>query len=238
LEIADGAHHMAADETLLESAASGVTSLRFYEWNSATVSLGYFQPASAFHNDNRLRVLPYVRRLTGGQTLVHHHELTYAIALPAGTPWQPKRASATSWLQRMHRIIADALGRFGVTLAAAAQTTPASDAFLCFKHVTSGDGLIGNDKVLGSSQRRQRGALLQHGGILLRQSEHTPNLPGIYELTGRSVRSAELEHAIGKAWEKHTGSALHLAEWTDYERHRCSELVRTKYSQPAWNAKR
>ena len=47
LEIADGPSNMAADEMLLESAAQGVASLRFYGWSEATVSLGYFQPAAA-----------------------------------------------------------------------------------------------------------------------------------------------------------------------------------------------
>ena len=43
--IAEGAHNMAADEVLLESAVKGSASLRFYGWTKATLSLGYFQPA-------------------------------------------------------------------------------------------------------------------------------------------------------------------------------------------------
>jgi len=60
---ADGPHNMAADEVLLESAAAGVASLRFYDWSEPTVSLGYFQPRGA-----RLAGLPYVRRPSGGMT--------------------------------------------------------------------------------------------------------------------------------------------------------------------------
>ena len=80
---AGGAHNMAADETLLEAAGAGQASLRFYGWSAPTVSLGYFQPHNVHISDPLLANLPYVRRPTGGATLVHHHEMTYALALPA-----------------------------------------------------------------------------------------------------------------------------------------------------------
>jgi lipoate-protein ligase A len=39
-----GSWNMAVDEVLLEaSAVSGSSALRIYEWDAATVSLGYFQ---------------------------------------------------------------------------------------------------------------------------------------------------------------------------------------------------
>ncbi len=85
---ADGPHNMAADESLLEAAIAGAASLRFYGWSVPTLSLGYFQPQSVRLADSRLTGLPWVRRPTGGAALVHHHELTYAVALPAGRPWQ------------------------------------------------------------------------------------------------------------------------------------------------------
>src|SRR4051794_38575411 len=87
-ESADGAGNMAADEVLLQAAAAGMAGLRFYEWSKATLSLGYFQPAAERLHDVKLAKLPWVRRPTGGEALVHQHELTYALALPAGLPWQ------------------------------------------------------------------------------------------------------------------------------------------------------
>src|SRR5204863_1172395 len=101
---------MAADEVLLHAAAGGIASLRFYGWTRPTLSLGYFQPAAVRLNDPLLAPLPWVRRSTGGATLVHHHELTYAFALPPGLPWQPKG----SWMLRMHRIIKFALESAGL----------------------------------------------------------------------------------------------------------------------------
>ena len=61
LQDMDGVHNMAADETLLESAAAGIASLRFYTWSEPTVSLGYFQPASIRLTDPLLKDLSWVR---------------------------------------------------------------------------------------------------------------------------------------------------------------------------------
>src|SRR5262249_54297242 len=99
LETADGPTNMAADEVLLEAAVAGSASLRFYTWSEPTLSLGYFQHEALRHTDASLAGLPWVRRPSGGATLVHHHELTYALALPAGFDWQPK---SQSWLCRFH----------------------------------------------------------------------------------------------------------------------------------------
>src|SRR5579859_6210376 len=109
---ADGPHNMAADEVLLEAAVKGSASLRFYTWSDATISLGYFQPERLRREETPLAGRPFVRRPSGGMTLIHHHELTYALALPAGAPWQ--KAGDKPWLCRMHAIIAAALAQWGI----------------------------------------------------------------------------------------------------------------------------
>jgi len=226
---------MAADEALLESAQAGIASLRFYGWSTATVSLGYFQPDKARRDDERLANLPYVRRPTGGGALVHHHELTYALALPASSPWQSR--GQESWLCRMHTIIAEALGELDVTPETVPQEQPAR-SLLCFHHLTRGDLVFGSAKVVGSAQRRQRGALLQHGSVLLAASLHAPTLPGIRELTGRAVSIPDFASALEKAFVAKTGWTLTAGDWTPPEQGRVEELVRIKYGRPAWNQKR
>ncbi len=113
LEAMDGPHNMAADEALLESAAAGVASWRFYTWAEPTVSLGYFQPESLRLTDPKLSQLPWVRRPSGGAALIHDQEVTYALALPAGRPWQ----DGSSWLLRMHNMICRALAELAVASA-------------------------------------------------------------------------------------------------------------------------
>jgi lipoate-protein ligase A len=235
---ADGPHNMAADEVLLEGAVAGVASLRFYTWSEPTLSLGYFQPERLRHEDEKLSRLAFVRRPSGGMTLVHDHELTYALALPAGRPWQ-MAGQAVPWPCRMHALIGRVLSDWGIQAAAAACKTTLSDARgLCFQHATPGDLLIGATKVVGSAQRRQRGALLQHGAILLAASPAAPGLPGVAELSGRRLAPSELAAAVARAWETETGWPLVPSSWTQAETRRIDELVATKYTQDAWNRKR
>jgi lipoate-protein ligase A len=233
--VADGPHNMAADEVLLESGGAGVASLRFYGWSEATLSLGYFQPEWLRHSDQRLAGLPFVRRMSGGAALVHHHEVTYALALPAGPPWQ----TGEPWLTRAHHLIATALQALGVS----ARLHPPDlerpfPSVLCFQHFTPGDVVIGSAKVVGSAQRRQRKALLQHGGILLTQSPYTPVLPGISELTHKKVGAEQLVGAIIDEFARSTSWKLTAGEWTPEERRRTEHLTAVKYRQNAWNRKR
>jgi lipoate-protein ligase A len=226
---------MAADEVLLESAQGGTASLRFYGWSTATVSLGYFQADKLRREDEQLTSLPFVRRPTGGGALVHHHELTYALALPAASSWQGRGPS--SWLCRMHTIIADSLRELGVNPETFSNEQPAPN-LLCFHHLTPGDLVLDRAKVVGSAQRKQRGCLLQHGSILLSVSPHAPTLPGILELTGRTIMIPDFSSALEKAFAASTGWVLMDGDWRLAEQERIEELVRTKYSQPAWNQKR
>jgi lipoate-protein ligase A len=236
--VADGAANMALDETLLHSAQQGQATLRFYGWSEPTLSLGYFQPESVRHQDAHLAALPWVRRPSGGATLVHHHEVTYALALPAGPPWQTGECAAC-WLRHMHEIVARGLADLGVP---SRLHTPLPDqtnpGFLCFRHFTPGDVLIGLGKVAGSAQRRQRGALLQHGGILLAASPLTPILPGILELTACRVSPEEVVKRVSERFAWKTGWALVGGELTGEERRLAAELASAKYSSDAWNRKR
>ncbi len=233
--VADGPHNMAADEILLEDAAAGTASLRFYAWDVATVSLGYFQPARVRLEDPLLADLPFVRRPSGGATLVHHHEVTYCLALPPGPPWH----DGWPWLRRMHGILSKALEQLGV---AGALHVPCADDTkegpLCFRHFAPGDLMIGAAKVVGSAQRKLRGALMQHGSILLARSPHTPSLPGILELSGQKLAPEELCQAVVEAFQAETGWRLEPAELSGPDRARIAERVGTKYGHPSWNEKR
>src|SRR5579872_5935707 len=227
---------MAADETLLQAATAGAASLRLYGWTEPTLSLGYFQPAALRESDTLLAALPFVRRCTGGETLMHHHELTYALALPPGGEWQPRNPP---WLCRMHGIIARALASLGVGGVSCPGTERKLGNVLCFLHQTPGDLLCGAAKVVGSAQRKQRGALLQHGAILLAKSPHTPALAGLRELAGFDPqRLDELKRALLAAFAADTRWRLEPDDWTPAERMRIADLAELKYRSSSWNHKR
>jgi lipoate-protein ligase A len=234
---ADGVLHMATDETMLASAAAGLASLRFYTWSRATLSLGYFQKAASRLDWGDLSQLPWVRRPSGGGAIIHDQELTYALALPAGPAWQPKGHRGSGFIAFMHEIIATAFAPFGINLTLA-EGPRKHDSFLCFECVAHGDLLMGEDKVVGSAQRRHRAALLQHGSVLLQRSRYTPQLPGTNDLSGRTITPTQLAQAITVAVSKHTCWRLQTDRWSDAEAKTCRSLGMDRYSQPAWNARR
>jgi lipoate-protein ligase A len=233
-EAVDGPYNMADDEVLLRAALGGRASLRFYGWSAPTLSLGYFQPFALRRENPRLSDLPCVRRPSGGAALVHHYELTYCLALPAGPPWQP----GGSWLTRLHRIVVGALRGLGVEARLHEGAEVEKGPVLCFLDHTPGDVLLGGSKIAGSAQRRRHGALLQHGAVLLRQSPYTPELPGIAELAGLALPDAVLADAIRTALSRETGWTLSDRRWTGEERRAVEELALEKYANRRWTEKR
>ena len=77
--------------------------------------------------------------------------------------------------------------------------------------------VLNGRKVLGSAQRRRRGAILQHGGLLLAASPVTPELLGIRDLCP-GVDLERLAESLGTAivkeiagtWENGTLTAQEL----------------------------
>src|SRR4029434_5139994 len=91
----------------------------------------------------------------------------------------------------------------------------------CFLHQTPGDLLINGSKVAGSAQRKMRGALLQHGSILLRRSEFAPHLAGICDAPGApEIGPEELAGALAVAFASDTGWTVVSGAWTAAERDR------------------
>jgi lipoate-protein ligase A len=235
-QVADGAWQMAADQVLLENAAEGQAALRFYGWPTATISLGYFQPEAECRAYPGLANLPLVRRPSGGAALIHDQEVTYTLALPPPLSGAPQ-GKAEPWPQRMHALIARALATFGVKTHLCEQESKKGPV-LCFLHQTPGDLLAGSHKVAGSAQRKLRGAIMQHGGILLAQSPATPELPGIREVAGVAITPQHLIEAVAGEAARSLGWELAPREWTAAEKERIDELVRSRYSADSWNRKR
>lgn len=233
---ADGATNMAADEALLETAADrGTAALRFYTWAEPTLSLGYFQPA-AVREEPRLAPLAWVRRATGGAAIVHHRELTYALALPAGSPWQ----SGEPWVCRFHHVVQAVLADHGVRAHGVVCGEEVKlGPVLCFLHQTPADLAIDGSKVVGSAQRKMRGALLQHGSILLNRSEFAPDLPGINDAAGRVLFTPEsLAGLLVERFAADTGWDVRPGGWSEGETTRIAVIRAEKYANPDWNAKR
>lgn len=194
-----GAWNMALDEALLEAAVEGAGPLmRWYQWDAATLSLGYFQKADEWSANPEWASLPVVRRLSGGGAILHHHELTYSCILPAS---HPLTNDPYQVYLAIHNAVIEVLGPLGFDVRLRAsrfgKDGPA-EAFLCFSRGDEMDVVIGTDKVLGSAQRRRRGAVLQHGSLVLRKSEFAPQFPGLFNLAA-AVDEVRMLDALARA---------------------------------------
>lgn len=242
-----GAENMAVDDALLEFAAQrGVAVLRLYRWSEPTLSLGYFQGFGERSRHAESNALAFVRRGTGGGAIVHHHDWTYSVALPAD-----HRVGALGAAQPLYDCLHDAAVRWlnGRGLSAKKWSPSVEDAncrtegcsFLCFERRSSGDVVIGAHKVLGSAQRRHRGGLLQHGSLLLKQSDFAPSLLGLEDLSQPKTSFDQSDcrayfHQLSQGLVDFLGSEpQQVNSLQALIRH---EIHSGKYATEAWNHKR
>jgi lipoyl(octanoyl) transferase len=238
-EIADGPGNMALDEALLDvvAGAGGPGAvLRTYGWSEPTLSLGYFQRLAQIRADSRWRSVAMVRRPTGGGAIWHHHEVTYALAVPFAHPL----AQPSSRLYRaVHAALVGGLVDFGVRADRRGEVFSPADCersrpLLCFSDRSADDILFQGTKVVGSAQRRREGAVLQHGSFLLVRSCQTPELAGLCDVAdlGADPRewSDRLAGWIGKAVGQHCVPVRVPEEIRVLARDR--EISR--YRDPAW----
>ncbi|MCL6645781.1 MAG: hypothetical protein K6U88_12570 [Dehalococcoidia bacterium] len=106
--------NMAIDHVLLDlAAAEGVAFLRLYRWHPWCLSFGRHEPAARrFGREQVSRAgLDAVRRPTGGRSVWHARELTYAVAAPLGT------GTLQSWYGTIHATLLCAVRALGATEA-------------------------------------------------------------------------------------------------------------------------
>jgi len=238
-EASEGAWNMSVDEALLESAALGTATLRFYRWLRPTLSLGYFQRIADRHSHPPSAQLPVVRRSTGGGAIVHDQELTYSIAMPAASF---RSASATRQLYEIvHRAAIEVLIQLGVPARLWSDTSvhkPKHEPFLCFQRRAIGDVVADNKKILGSAQRRSRGALLQHGSLLMRNSVAAPEIDGFEAWLEKSIPPADLAERWGKLLGTELAARSYLGEVTDREQRSAELLQAERFVNSAWTTRR
>ncbi|QDU87497.1 Octanoyltransferase LipM [Pirellulimonas nuda] len=196
---AGGVWNMSVDEALLERAdLEGVATLRFYQWEAPTLSLGYFQAYAQRRAHAPSAQCPVVRRRSGGGAIVHDQELTYSVALPADRPLARRPLDLYC---AVHRALVAVIGEqsgLACRVFGDSEPPPPGEPFLCFLRRSSGD-VVASDcgaKLCGAAQRRRRGAVLQHGSILLGRSVAAPELAGLADLSGRAVDADRLRDPL------------------------------------------
>ncbi|WP_025026221.1 lipoate--protein ligase family protein [Caldalkalibacillus mannanilyticus] len=260
----DPATNMAIDEALLLLHSQGKTppTLRFYGWNPATLSIGYFQKVEKEVDFEALKRygLGFVRRATGGRAVLHDQELTYSFVVAESHPLMPRSVTEA------YRVISEGLLHGFKALGLDAyfsmpneeQKARLKDAksAVCFDTPSWYELVVEGKKVAGSAQTRQKGVVLQHGSILLDldedklfdvckfSSERVKNrlkedfsskAIAINQLLAHPVTMNEVKKAFRQGFEQGFKVKLEDGELTKEEKELVAELVEKKYSRDEWN---
>lgn len=171
----DPYYNMAMDEALLNFVSRGEIDpvIRFYTWNPATLSIGYFQRLQKEIDIEKVNEKGFglVRRQTGGRGVLHDKELTYSVIVPESHPNMP------STITEAYRVISQGLlegfKNLGFeTYFAVPRSKEEREKLkqprssVCFDAPSWYELVVEGRKIAGSAQTRQKGVILQHGSIL------------------------------------------------------------------------
>ncbi|HDP95186.1 MAG TPA: lipoate--protein ligase family protein [Candidatus Aminicenantes bacterium] len=174
--------NMARDEFLFhwcQTHEAGI--LRLYAWERPAFSIGVSQKSARAVDLNILNDgnHPLVRRITGGKTVLHDDEITYAVV--SSEAIFHKDHDLLQSYRLIAQILVDGLKRLNIPakLSTARQPALARSDHPCFSFPTPNEIEIGDKKIIGSAQKRNHQALLQHGSIPFSMN---------YELYARGTR--------------------------------------------------
>jgi lipoate-protein ligase A len=266
--VADAATNMAIDEAIMlaHSAGDAPPTLRFYGWQPAAVSIGYFQQAAKDIDFAACAAtgVSVVRRLTGGRAVLHDRELTYSIVVRDAEPSIPSAVIA-SYGHFSNGLLAG-LRLLGIN----AQMNISRHAYgqNSFKHISSAacfdtpsnyEITYDTRKLVGSAQVRKHGVILQHGSILLgfsaqkaaavlmlsspeariaMEKKLETRVVSVEEILKRSITREEAAAAVTAALGPALGIELQNQDLTAGEEAIASRLARDKYSRNSWNLMR
>lgn len=262
------AYNMALDEALLNWHSEGKIppTIRFYGWEPATLSIGYFQRVAKEIRMEAVREkqLGFVRRPTGGRGVLHEHELTYSVIVSEAHPAMPKTVTEA------YRVISTGLLEGFKALGLNAYfAVPDSEkerevlkkprSAVCFDAPSYYELVVEGKKIAGSAQTRQKGVILQHGSILLdideeklfdlfeyrsdrlrerMQRAFSQKAVAINALRKEPVTLDEASRAFKQGFEKGLGIQLVPYQLSESEEKEVQSLAKSRYESDEWNFRR
>ncbi|TYR75615.1 lipoate--protein ligase family protein [Rossellomorea vietnamensis] len=261
-------YNMALDEALLDWHSEGKIPpvIRFYGWDPATLSVGYFQKVEKEINMEAVKEhgLGFVRRPTGGRGVLHEHELTYSVIVTEEHPEMPKTVTEA------YRVISEGILRGFRALGLEAyfavprteeekQGLKSPRSAVCFDAPSWYELVVEGRKVAGSAQTRQKGVILQHGSILLDLDEDKlfslfkyPNdrvkermqrafkskAVAVNEVSSETVTLDMAKAAFKEGFEQGLGIELEPYVLSPEETQYVEDLAKRRYESDEWNFKR
>jgi lipoate-protein ligase A len=204
-----------------------------------------------------------VRRQSGGGAILHDRELTYSLTLPAdhrlarNTP-QLYSAVHEAVVGLLSRSLPDGDAEWKLLMhcppAASVdskQLGPMPEPFLCFERRSPGDVVMAPTycaahpaaaaqdwKIVGSAQRRHRGAILQHGSVLLARSPAAPELLGYCDLSGTTITASTLVSTFSTVIGQVLGARVEPDVLPASVSSMAQQIGRDKYASRTWTHRR
>lgn len=259
----NGAMNMAIDEAIMIAHKEGKVkpTLRFYTWDPACITIGYFQKLEEEIDLDKCSELNVdcVRRITGGRAVLHEDELTYSIIV--GEDNELMDSSITKSYKFISEGLVKGLNLCGVytdDLNKGEKISRENLSAACFNAHASYEISINKKKVVGSAQSRKYGIILQHGSIILdfdvnklfeliksEDEEKKQRLinftakkaSGIENEINKKIDIKELEKNITKGVQSHFNIEFVEEDLTNYEYELAKKLYE-RYSSDEYNKKR
>ena len=184
---------MQKDSQLIDNLANQQRPLvRFYEWESPTITYGYFiNPED--HLVNHISGFDLARRPTGGGILFHANDWTFTVAIPRSHPkfsqnvLENYRLINEAVLEAICETVSSMSER--PTIALQKEEPLLSMRAFCMAAATKYDLLLDGLKIGGSAQRKTQFGFVHQASVFLSQ-------PDWESLEGSLQNGKELVHAM------------------------------------------
>ncbi|MEL0538892.1 biotin/lipoate A/B protein ligase family protein [Staphylococcus debuckii] len=259
----DPYYNMAMDEALLNFVSRGEIDpvIRFYTWNPATLSIGYFQRLQKEIDIEKVKEKGYglVRRQTGGRGVLHDKELTYSVIVPESHPEMPK--TVTEAYRVISQGLLEGFKELGFeTYFAVPRSKEEREKLkqprssVCFDAPSWYELVVEGRKIAGSAQTRQKGVILQHGSILKdidvddlfdmfifknerlkekMKNAFTDKAVAINDISDTEVTLEQMEKAFEKGFQKGLNINFKPLELTEAQKEEIKE-IEAKYKSDEW----
>ena len=205
---------------------------RIYSWDKPSFSIGVSQKVSKAVDHNYIidNGFGFVRRITGGKTVLHDDEITYSVIS------SEEKFFKDNDLYKSYSLIAEIILKTLIRSGIKAELSNGSPSLLsrssdpCFSFPTPNEIEVNGKKIVGSAQKRDKTALLQHGSMPL-----SMNYKIYSEGTGFSERSIKRSMTtIGDESSISKESLIHNF-FISFEEFIGGKIERYDYSEKDWS---
>jgi lipoate-protein ligase A len=236
--------NMAIDEALtrkcIDSEDRQVT-IRFYTWKETSCSIGYFQKMKDVIKAPDIKIIPVVRRPTGGGIVYHGNDITFSIVMKRMQP--SRQENITSFYKLIGESLLRGLEGLGFTCTfylpeeeshrSAQVTKPLNNRLsqesYCSVTPAKYDIMINGSKVAGYAARKSQGAVLCQGYLDVHKRWNQQ-----YKDSREKAISLLLDN-LASSFKNVFNITLTSSQLTEEEMESALKLRDKKYARDEWN---